>query len=68
MKKIITLQIKYVENQSTFIPDEIREKSCAGSVIERLGYLLMENKIPKDKGKFLHGYEVEYNLIIDKRE
>jgi len=66
MNKIITLQIKYVEDQSEFIPNETREISCAGGVIERLGMLLMQGKIPKEFGHFYHGYKIVYQYKIEE--
>lgn len=64
MNKLITLQIKYVENQSSLIPDETREISCAGGVIERVGMLFMQGEIKKESGSFWHGYKVQYQCKI----
>jgi len=65
--KTITLQVEYVENQSVFIPDDIRERSCAGEIVRMIGNLIEKGKISKGEGEVWLGYKAKYSFTIDNK-
>jgi len=67
VRKTITLKIEYVENQSTFIPDESREQSCAGEVVKVIGNMIEKGEVSKGEGEVWIGHKTKYNLSISKK-